>query len=432
MARFPLIRVVTGATIVGLTIVALRSPAPVPGTPGALLSPPEPDLQPWAQHDTLEYGETLAAVLSRGGFSAGEAATIIAAATPIDHRRIPAGMEVVISGDTSEASRPKEVRFNLAVDRIVRMTRSGDLWTAEEQVLPWTVDTVLVRATIASSLYEAVDDGAADLLGARARAELAWNVADIYEYRVDMSRELQQGDELRVLFERSTAPNGAQRIGAVLAAGLQRGGNEIQAVRLAPQKEGGRARYYDQEGRSLATAFLKAPLSFRRISSNFGRRKHPVLGTWRQHQGMDYAANSGTPVRSIGDGVVVFAGRKGGYGNAVEVRHPNGFVTRYGHLRGFAKGISRGTRVNIEQTIGYVGMTGLATGPHLHFEVLVNGVQRDPRRALDVPAGPPLKGAELESFRQVRDVALLTLGRPAGVVHPLPGPATALASAGAN
>ncbi len=141
---------------------------------------------------------------------------------------------------------------------------------------------------------------------------------------------------------------------------------------------------------------------------------------------------SGTPVRSIGDGVVIFAGRKGGYGNAVEVRHPNGFVTRYGHLRGFAKGIARGTRVNIEQTIGYVGMTGLATGPHLHFEVLVNGVQRDPRRALDVPAGPPLKGAELESFQRVRDVALLTLDRPAGVVHALPGPTTAVASAAAG
>jgi murein DD-endopeptidase MepM/ murein hydrolase activator NlpD len=427
MARFPLIRVVTGATIVGLTIAALRSPSPVPGLPGALLTPAEPDLQPWAQHDTLEYGETLAALLTRSGLSAGEAATVIAAATPIDHRRIPAGMAVVISGDTTEAARPKEIRFQLAVDRIVRMTRAGDLWTAEEQVLPWTVDTVLVRATVASSLYEAVEDGARDLLSARARSELAWTIADIYEYRVDMSRELQEGDEVRVLFERSTAPNGAQRVGTVFAAGLQRAGREIEAIRLVG--EDGRTRYYDQEGRSLATAFLKAPLQFRRISSNFGRRKHPVLGTWRQHQGMDYAANSGTPVRSIGDGVVIFAGRKGGYGNAVEVRHPNGFVTRYGHLRGFAKGISRGARVDISETIGYVGMTGLATGPHLHFEVLVNGVQRDPRRALDVPAGPPLKGAELEAFRRMREGALFALAKPTGIQRMGPVPATALASA---
>jgi murein DD-endopeptidase MepM/ murein hydrolase activator NlpD len=419
MARFPLIRVVTGATVVGLTIAALRSPSPVPGLPGALLAPSEPDLQPWAQHDTLEYGETLAALLTRSGLSSGEAATVIAAATPIDHRRIPAGMTVVISGDTTEAARPKEIRFQLAVDRIVRMTRAGDLWMAEEQVLPWTVDTVLVRATVASSLYEAVDEGAKDLLSSRARAELAWNIADIYEYRVDMSRELQQGDEVRVLFERSTAPNGAQKVGTVFAAGLQRAGREIEAIRLVG--DDGRGRYYDQEGRSLATAFLKAPLSFRRISSNFGRRKHPVLGTWRQHQGMDYAANSGTPVRS-----------KGGYGNTVEVRHSNGFVTRYGHLRGFAKGIRKGARVDIAETVGYVGMTGLATGPHLHFEVLVNGVQRDPRRALDVPAGPPLKGAELESFRRRREVAMYALGQPSGIQRTGPVPAAALASAAAN
>lgn len=415
MAKFPLIRVLTGATIVGLAVVALRLPAPTPGSPGFLFSPPEPDLQPWTQSDTLDFGETLAGLLTSRGLSQGEAASVLAAATPIDHRRVPAGMEVIISGDTTEAARPKEIRFHLAVDRIVRMTRAGDLWTAEEQVLPWTVDTVLVRAVVTSSLYEAVEEGAQDYLSSRARSELAWNIADIYEYRVDMSRELQQGDEVRVLFERATAPNGAQKVGTVFAAGLQRAGSEVQAIRMAA--ENGRSRYYDQQGRSLATSFLKAPVSFRRISSNFGRRKHPVLGTWRQHQGMDYAASSGTPVRSIGDGVVVFAGRKGGYGNTVEVRHPNGFVTRYGHLRGYAKNIRKGTRVDISETIGYVGMTGLATGPHLHFEVLVNGVQRDPRRALDVPAGPPLSGQDLNLFQRIRDAAVFSLEQPAGVVR---------------
>jgi murein DD-endopeptidase MepM/ murein hydrolase activator NlpD len=426
MAKIPFARVLTGATIAALAIVALRLPAPTPGSPGFLFSPPEPDLQPWSQSDTLGFGETLASLLTSKGLSQGEAAKVLAAATPIDHRRVPAGMEVVISGDTTESARPKEIRFHLAVDRIVRMTRAGDLWSAEEQVLPWTIDTVLVRAVVTSSLYEAVEDGAQAYLSSRARAELAWNIADIYEYRVDMSRELQNGDEVRVLFERATAPNGAQKVGTVLAAGLQRAGSEVQAIRMV---DDGRSRYYDQQGRSLATSFLKAPLSFRRISSNFGRRKHPVLGTWRQHQGLDYAANSGTPVRSIGDGVVVFAGRKGGYGNAVEVRHPNGFVTRYGHLRGFASGIRKGTRVNIEQTIGYVGMTGLATGPHLHFEVLVNGVQRDPRRALDVPAGPPLKGADLDLFQRIRDAAVFSLEQPAGVVRT---PASATVASGGN
>ena len=122
----------------------------------------------------------------------------------------------------------------------------------------------------------------------------------------------------------------------------------------------------------------------------FGGRRHPVLGIWRRHKGTDYAAAQGTPVRSIGDGVVVFAGRKGGYGNVIDIRHRNGFVSRYGHLRNFAKGISRGKRVAIGSTIGAVGRTGLATGPHLHFEVLVNGVQRDPRIALQMKGGEPI------------------------------------------
>jgi murein DD-endopeptidase MepM/ murein hydrolase activator NlpD len=220
---------------------------------------------------------------------------------------------------------------------------------------------------------------------------------------------------VRVLFERQSLETGAERIGTVIAAGLQRAGTEVQAIRM--DIDNGRSKYYDQQGRSLAASFLRAPLSFRRISSNFGRRKHPVLGTFRNHQGMDYAANSGTPVRTIGDGVVTFVGRKGGYGNTVEVRHPNGFVTRYGHLRGYATGTRTGARVEIGTTIGYVGMTGLATGPHLHFEVLVNGVQRDPRRALQASAGPPLTGKDLALFDRIRAAAVFALDQPAGVVH---------------
>jgi murein DD-endopeptidase MepM/ murein hydrolase activator NlpD len=409
-------RVLTGVVVAGLAIAALRLPSPTPGLPGALFQLPEPDLQEWAEHDTLNYGETLAALLARRGLSPGEAARVIAAATPIDHRRIPAGMAVVIAGDTSEASRPKEIRFHLAVDRIVRMMRTGEEWSASDEVLPWTIDTVLVRGVVESSLYDAVEKGSAELLPGRASAELAWNIADIYEYRIDMSREMREGDEIRVLFERRTAPNGTVRVGDVIAAGLQRNGTEVQAIRMPPEHDNGRSKYYDQKGRSLAGTFLRAPVSFRRISSVFGRRKHPILGTWRSHQGMDYAANSGTPVRSIGDGTVIFVGSKGGYGNTVEVRHPNGFVTRYGHLRGYAKGLRRGLRVDIEQTIGYVGMTGLATGPHLHFEVLVNGVQRDPRRALDVSAGPPLTGEDLDLFQRIRDGAIFALEQPTGVV----------------
>ena len=161
----------------------------------------------------------------------------------------------------------------------------------------------------------------------------------------------------------------------------------------------------------MRAAFLRAPLEFRRISSVFGMRKHPILGVWRRHAGTDYAASQGTPIRSVGDGVVIFAGRKGGYGNVLEVRHRNGFVTRYGHLRGFAKVARRGSRVEIGQTIGYVGMTGLATAPHLHFEVLVDGVQRNPRVALAMKGGEPLPASERDAFARTRSDLIALLER---------------------
>lgn len=405
-------RFVTGAVIVGLAIAALRLPAPRPGRPGdRFAASTEP--QRWILNDTLNSGQTLTEVLIKRGLTSKEAANVIAA-SPLDPRRIPAGLRVEVSGD-STTHVPSEVRFYLALDRIVKVFKQDSSWLSVDERLVWKTDTLVVRGVVTSSLYEAVEAGAKDVLNARARQELAWNIADIYEYRVDMSRELQQGDEVRVLFERQSLETGAVRIGTVIAAGLQRAGTEVQAIRM--DVDNGRSKYYDQQGRSLAASFLRAPLSFRRISSNFGRRKHPVLGTFRNHQGMDYAADAGTPVRTIGDGVVTFVGRKGGYGNTVEVRHPNGFVTRYGHLRGYATGTRTGARVEIGTTIGYVGMTGLATGPHLHFEVLVNGVQRDPRRALQASAGPPLTGKDLALFDRIRAAAVFALDQPAGVVH---------------
>ncbi len=406
-------RLLTGAVVAVLAAAALRLPAPRPGRPGDLFnSPPTP--RRWFQRDTLSAGETLSELLAGRGLSAKDAANVIATATPIDPRRIPAGLEIEVSGDTAD-TRASEVRFFLGLDRIVRVWRTDSAWAMADERIPWKTDTLIVRGTVTSSLYEAVEAGATGLLPARARQELAWNIADIYEYRVDMSRELQQGDEVRVLFERLSLPTGAVRVGTVLAAGLQRAGSEVQAIRMPI--DNGRSKYYDQTGRSLAASFLRTPVSFRRISSNFGRRKHPILGTWRAHQGMDYAADAGTPVRTIGDGIVILAGRKGGYGNAVEIRHPNGFVSRYGHLRAFATGLRVGSRVEIGKTIGYVGMTGLATGPHLHFEVLVNGVQRDPRRALTQSAGPPLAGRDLALFERIRSAAVYALDQPAGVVR---------------
>jgi murein DD-endopeptidase MepM/ murein hydrolase activator NlpD len=169
--------------------------------------------------------------------------------------------------------------------------------------------------------------------------------------------------------------------------------------------------YYDDQGRSLRRAFLRTPLLFRRISSGFGGRYHPILKRWRGHDGVDYAAAAGTPVRATAAGIVTRAGRHGGYGNLVELRHANGIRTRYGHLSRFAAGVRAGARVQQGQTIGYVGSTGLSTGPHLHYEFLVNGRPTNPRRR-DSGSGKPIPADQRLAYEAVRD-RLLPVLRPA-------------------
>lgn len=410
-------------TIVGLlAAAALRFVEPLPpsnpaqiladaGAPPVLVSPL------LERVDSVRRGETLGQVMARGGMPGQAMLEALRAATILDPRRLRPGTRISFAALPSD-SLPRQITLYLAIDSLLRLTRTDSGWQAVAEALPWTVDTMIVRGEVETNLYDALSV-AADEMPARARTELAWEVADIFEFRVDMSRDLQRGDAFSVLVERRQAPNGAVRPGRVLAATLTNGGTRIEAIRH--ERDGQRAVYYDQHGRSMHANFLRAPLAFRRISSVFGMRRHPVLKTWRRHQGTDYAANAGTPVRAIGDGVVTFAGRRGGYGNVIDIRHANGMVTRYGHLRGFAKGVRGGARVAMGETIGFVGMTGMATGPHLHFEVLINGVQRNPRTALATKSGAPLPDDARPEFERLRQryLALLdnTLPRLADVAH---------------
>ena len=358
--------------------------------------------------DSVGRGETIGIVLERGGLPRTHMMAALDAATEtraLNPNRVRQGMKVSF-GALPEDSVPRQVNFHVGIDRILRVMRGDSGWTAKVDSIPWTTDTLVLRGEITQNLYEGIDNAGSNL-PSNARMELAWSVANIFEFRIDMSRDVQTGDEFEVLVERSSLPSGHTRIGDVLAATFTNGGTTIEAIRHLID---GRPKYYDQQGKSLAASFLLAPLEFRRISSNFGGRRHPVLGVFRRHQGTDYAANSGTPVRSIGDGVVIAAGVRGGYGNMIDVRHPNGIVTRYGHLRGFAKGVRSGTRVAMGETIGYVGMTGLATGPHLHFEVLVNGVARNPRTTLQAKAGPPLPASQRAEFDALRMRYLAMIG----------------------
>jgi murein DD-endopeptidase MepM/ murein hydrolase activator NlpD len=187
------------------------------------------------------------------------------------------------------------------------------------------------------------------------------------------------------------------RSGRLLAAELVNSGTPYYAVYFDPNGDG-EGSYYDLDGKSVRRAFLLKPLEYRRISSRFSTgRMHPILNRIRAHKGIDYAADRGTPVMATADGVVTMRGRNGGYGNMVEIRHPNGFRTRYGHLSAFKRGVVLGSRVHQGDIIGYVGMTGLATGPHLHYEMIRGGRQVDPL-SVDLPKGDPVPSQDQDRW----------------------------------
>jgi murein DD-endopeptidase MepM/ murein hydrolase activator NlpD len=266
----------------------------------------------------------------------------------------------------------------------------------------WT-EPVVLGGPITSSLYQAFDtQGNDSLLSPEDRVRAAWDLADVFAWQVDFSRDIRPGDSFRVLVERQVSEYEETRYSRVLAADMVIGGTAYTAFRwTAPDSGSG---FYDAEGRALRRAFLLAPVPFRRISSSLSPgRLHPILGVIRKHEGIDFAAAPGTPVVAAGDGVVARSEWSGGYGNLIEIRHPKGIVTRYGHLQAFANGIAPGVRVAQGEVIGYVGETGLATGPHLHYEFRVNGVARDPR-GIDPGSGDPVALAQLRDFERERSL----------------------------
>lgn len=253
-----------------------------------------------------------------------------------------------------------------------------------------------------------IDDS---LFGSGKRAGVSDTVilemADVFGYDIDFALEVQQGDSFRVLYEEVLVDGQKVKDGDVLAAEFVNEGRTYRAVRY--KTADGRTGYYTPEGMAMRKAFLRTPVDFARISSGFTtRRLHPVLHTVRAHKGVDYAAARGTPVKATGDGRIEYAGNKGGYGRVVIIQHGSGKSTLYGHLNGFAKNIRSGTRVSQGQVIGYVGSTGLASGPHLHYEFRVNGVHVNPLKVKTAEA-TPIAAAEKQAFlaESARLVAML-------------------------
>jgi murein DD-endopeptidase MepM/ murein hydrolase activator NlpD len=372
--------------------------------------------------DTLRRGETVSELLARHKI-AGIDFHRLDPSLALNPRRLRPGLVFSFlhhEGDTT----PSRIMVRTSPEQRVTFSRASQGWAAQAQPIQWRSEEVRMEGAIDNSLYEALDAGVSDeQLDAANRQRLAWELADVYAWEIDFTRDIHPGDRFQVVYERMISEDGEVRIGRVLASDLTISGKSLTAFRFGDDN-GASAPYYDAEGHSLRRAFLRAPVEFRRISSRFSSaRFHPVLGLTRRHEGTDYAAAPGTPVMAAGDGVVLRAGWAGGYGNLIELRHLNGITTRYGHLRGFARNIRRGVRVSQGQTIGYVGSTGLATGPHLHYEFRENGVARDSRR-VNLGNGIPVMSADRTRFDQERERLLTLLHQSPASVPALAGQMT--------
>ncbi|MCF7821305.1 MAG: M23 family metallopeptidase [Mariprofundaceae bacterium] len=288
--------------------------------------------------------------------------------------------------------------------RLHLFTSEGEGWQAELQQRAVNRRQVRASGVIQDSLFAAAVEAGID-------ERTTMNLIDIFGWDVDFARDLRAGDSFSVLYEEYFDDQGYMRGSVILAAEFSNQGESYKAIRY--ELESGNTEYFTPDGSSMRKTYLKSPVKFSRISSRFSRsRKHPVLGYNRAHRGVDYASARGTPIRAIGDGRVAYAGRKGGYGRFVEIRHTNSaHSTAYAHMLSYGRGIKRGTRVKQGQIIGYVGMSGVATGPHLHFEFRVRGRAVNPLAVKHAPA-KPVPEKELVQFRQVAGNLLGQLSWP--------------------
>jgi murein DD-endopeptidase MepM/ murein hydrolase activator NlpD len=263
----------------------------------------------------------------------------------------------------------------------LKITAMGDGFEAAELSRDVEVRTNHVSGTIENSFYLAAKK-------AGLSEKLIMQMAGIFGWDIDFALEIRSGDQFTVIFEEDYLDGEKLRDGPILAAEFVNRGRSVRA--LLYTDDTGRSDYYSPDGHSMRKAFLRAPVDFRRISSRFTReRYHPVLGVKRPHRGVDYAAKTGTPVKAAGDGKIIHRGRKGGYGKTVIIKHGQTYTTLYGHLSRYNKKAKQGSKVKQGQVIGYVGSTGLATGPHLHYEFRVNGVHRNPL-TVKLPAAEPI------------------------------------------
>ena len=347
-------------------------------------------------------GENFAAALQKFGLSAEEAANASAAAQrTFNLRQVRAGNTITVGRSVEGTLR--EIDYKIDADRMLKIVPEDRGFTAQIREIPSKMEIAAVVGRVDDSLFNAVED-------AGESAELAMRIAQIFGYDLDFYTDPRKGDTFRIVLEKKKYASGQTAgYGKILAAEYENAGKKYQALLFHDPT--GRPGYYSADGKSLQKAFLRSPLKFgAAVTSHFSRaRFHPILKTYRPHMGTDYGAPVGTPVQTIGSGRVVFAGRKGGEGNMVQVAHSNGYETMYLHLsRMFVR---TGAHVEIGKTIGLVGSTGLSTGPHLDFRILQKGQYRNFEK-LGLPPSDPVSKKNLPEFAALREKWLPVLKNP--------------------
>jgi murein DD-endopeptidase MepM/ murein hydrolase activator NlpD len=401
----------TGVAAFGLAPDTALDTVPTRKVLRALVAPALPAAEAgdaifWRE-ERVQRGDTIGSLLARADVDDAKALVFLRtdpAARPLYQLRPGRPVRVALDDD----GRLLALRLVAANGELLAIARSGDSFAATSAPPVTDVRATLRAGEIRSSLF-----GAADDIGLPDAVTLA--LADIFAGDIDFYHDLRRGDRFSVLYETRYVDGEVVGVGRVLAAEFENRGTIFRAYlwRAADGTEG----YYAEDGKSTRRAFLRSPMEFSRITSGFTQaRFHPILQTWRAHRGIDFAAPTGTPVRATADGVITLAGREGGYGNVVMIKHSGTYSTVYAHLSRFAAGMKNGARVRQGDTIGHVGQTGWATGPHLHYEFRIAGDARDPM-TVALPTAVPVAPEQRASFLaaigpQVRELA---------IAHAVPG-----------
>ena len=367
-----------------------------------------PDLEPtplpaarFTAQERVLRGDTVAALFERLGVRDSRAMDFLradATGRAIFRQLVPGRMMQAQTGADGELL---SLRYFLSPTALLEVARAAEGFSGRSRAVAEPPRLFYRTATIRSSLFAATD--AAGIPDA-----IAMQIARVFATDIDFHTELRRGDRLSVVYEMIYDSGELIAAGRILAAEFVNDGRTYHAV-LFTDDEGGDG-YYSLDGSNRAKAFLRSPVEFSRVSSGFGGRFHPIFRNWRAHTGVDFAAPRGTRVIAAADGTVVSAGARGGYGNAVEIRHGGSISTLYAHLSGFARGIRAGTRVRQGEPIGYVGATGYATGPHLHYEFKISGMHQDPMRVA-LPKAEPVPARLRNDFMQVAAQARATIAR---------------------